>query len=357
MTTKRIVLSGAAMLISAIVLAAAAQRLLQPKYMSDVVEGNLIADYYESNYTHDVLFVGDCEVYENVSPVRLWEQYGIPSYIRGSAQQLICHSYYLLKDSLRYETPKVVFFNVLSMKYDTPQNEAYNRMSLEGMKWSPSKVHAIQASMTEEENFASYVFPILRYHSRWSELTADDFRYYFGVEPNFFSGYYLRADVKSAENVPTGRPLEDYGFGDVCWEYLDKMRMLCEEKGVKLVLMKAPSLYPYWYDEWNEQIVAYAEQHGLVYINFLEEKLLAQTGIDFATDTYDAGLHLNVYGAEKLSDWLGAYMQEQYALSDRRGDAALDAYWAEIAERYDAELARQLQNLEQYGSIHEPETT
>ena len=129
------------------------QRLLLPKYVTDVVEGALIAEYYEEEKDHDVVFIGDCEVYENFSPVVLWEEYGINSYIRGSAQQLIWQSYYLLEDTLRYEKPDVVVFNVLSMKYNEPQKEAYNRMSLEGMRWSSSKVKAIQASMTKEEEF------------------------------------------------------------------------------------------------------------------------------------------------------------------------------------------------------------
>ena len=53
------------------------QKLVQPKYMSDVVEGRLIAEYYDEEKDHDVIFVGDCEVYENFSPKVLWEEYGI----------------------------------------------------------------------------------------------------------------------------------------------------------------------------------------------------------------------------------------------------------------------------------------
>ena len=107
-----------------------AQALLMPKYMSNVKEGALIAEYYKAPKNNDVIFIGDCEVYENISPVTLWQEYGITSYIRGSAQQLIWQSYYLLEETLRYETPKAVVFNVLSMKYNEPQNEAYNRCLL-----------------------------------------------------------------------------------------------------------------------------------------------------------------------------------------------------------------------------------
>ncbi|MCQ2417294.1 MAG: SGNH/GDSL hydrolase family protein [Oscillospiraceae bacterium] len=345
------ILAGTAMLVTAGVMLAALQRLFQPKYMSDVVEGNLIADYYNSGMNHQVLFVGDCEVYENFSPVTLWEEYGISSYIRGSAQQLIWQSYYLLEDTLRYEKPDVVIFNVLSMKYGEPQNEAYNRMSIEGMRWSKSKIDNIKASMTEEESFLSYVFPILRYHSRWSELTEEDFRYYFDVEPNFFGGYYMRADVKPAENVPTARPLTDYAFSENSWNYLEKMMQLCAENHIKLILIKAPSLYPFWYDQWDQQIEEFAEQYHLPYINFLDENMLEQTGIDFAEDTYDGGLHMNVYGAEKLSCWMGDYLVNRQGVRSHSDNQKLAEEWSEISERYYAELNRQLENLELYGNV------
>ena len=68
------------------------QRLLTPKYVDDVVEGAFIAEFYEEEMSHDLLFIGDCEVYENFSPAVLWQDYGINSYIRGSAEQYIWQS-------------------------------------------------------------------------------------------------------------------------------------------------------------------------------------------------------------------------------------------------------------------------
>ncbi|MGN0426194.1 MAG: SGNH/GDSL hydrolase family protein [Agathobacter sp.] len=318
------------------------QRLLVPKYASGVVEGALVAEYYEQeNKDFDVLFVGDCEVYENFSPAELWKEYGINSYIRGSAEQYIWQSYYLLEDSLRYHTPKVVVFNIQSLQFNESQSEAYNRMSLEGMKWSKSKVDAIHASMKEEENFIDYVFPILRYHSRWSELSWDDVKYMFQSPKVSFNGYFMRVDTKAAENVPAGRPLADYSFGENAWKYLDMMRQLCEENGIQLVLIKAPSLYPYWYPEYDEQVVEYANEYGLPYINFIE--LADEIGIDYTTDTYDAGLHMNLSGAIKLSDYLGKVLVEEYNVPDRRNDKEISQIWEQNLIEYEAEIDRQIE--------------
>ena len=330
------------------------QKLLVPKYMTGIVEGAMIAEYYEEEHDHDVVFIGDCEVYENFTPALLWEEYGINSYIRGSAQQLIWQSYYLLEETLKYETPDVVIFNVLSMKYNVPQNEAYNRMTLDGMKWSMSKVNSIRASMMDDEQFLDYVFPILRYHTRITELTEDDVKYMFRKDKVTFNGYYMRVDEKPAENVPKGRPLADYSFGETAYEYLDKITSLCKEKGVQLILVKAPSLYPYWYEEWEVQMEEYARENNLVYINFLE--LVEECGLDFATDTYDGGLHLNLSGAEKTTRWLGEFLATEVGLASRRGEQKLETAWEQKLSAYYEEMDRQTKEWQEKQAIEQENT-
>ena len=313
------------------------QMLVMPKYMTTSRDGALIAEYYNETTDHDVIFIGDCEVYECFTPPTLWQEYGITSYVRGSAQQLIWQSYYLLEETLRRETPKAVVFNVLSIKYGEPQSEAYNRMTLDGMKWSQSKIGAINASMTEEENFLSYVFPLLRFHSRWSDLTQEDWQYLFHRDTVSHNGYLMQTGVSPKTSNRVGIPLADYTLPEIGFEYLEKMRALCEEKGVEFILVKAPTnnWKYYWYDEWEAQIVAWANEKNVEYYNFIP--LDGEIGIDWNTDTYDAGVHLNVYGAEKLTSYFGKILVEKYGFSDRRGNAELDAVWSKKLEIYQKE--------------------
>lgn len=284
------------------------QRLVMPKYQSSLLEGALIREYYASPKTHDLLFFGDCEVYESFSPQILEEETGLSSFIRGSASQRIWQSYYLMEETLSYETPDIFVFNVLAMQYDEPVREEYNRMTLDGMRWSKSKLCSIQASKNPDESLLSYLFPLLRYHDRWSELTAEDVTYLFHTRPVSEQGYLPQEGVKPAGTIPEGKPLADYQFPKRCYSYLDRMRMLCEEHGITLILVKAPSLYPYWYPEWEDQIKAYAKAYELPYFNFLEN--IQEIGLDYQTDTYDAGLHLNRTGAEKLTRYFARCLKE-----------------------------------------------
>ena len=328
---KRIIVTVCAILVTVIILGFL-QALVRPKY-TDNREGALVGEYYSSTLDHDVVFVGDCEVYETFVPAILWEEYGIRSYVRGSAQQLPWQSYYLLEDVFKNEKPKAVVFNVYALKYGKPQSEEFNRMTLDGMKWSGAKWNAIKASMTEEENMLDYVFPILRYHSRITELNGDDLRYIVKDPPSVSdSGYLMQTEIvpMTSDQSELVRGLSDYTLPKTAMEYLEKMRVLCEENGSELILVKAPtnSWRYWWYDEWNEQIEEYAQKNDLAYYNFIPE--CENIGIDWSADTYDAGAHLNVYGAEKMTRYFGEILKTSHGFS---GDSE-SAEWDELSKAY-----------------------
>ncbi len=432
---KKIALGGISLVV-AVALFLGLQRLVVPKYAGDTpLEGNFTAEYYGEDTQHDVIMVGDCEVYENFDPMVLWKEYGITSYIRGNAQQLVWQSYYLLEDTLRYEKPKMVIYNVQSLTHGEPQREEYNRMCLDGMKWSKTKADAIRASMCKGENFLDYVFPILRYHSRITDLTKNDVKYFLEPRKITHNGYYMRidtlpasqsdvadpswllgteeekkaaqsgeneiddpwaeidergedgadaseteeedstdveedsiddpwADIEGAEESDgeDGSNLVEPGadaakssaegdkeFSAYAMKYLDKMRKLCEKEGIKLLLVKAPSLAPQWYEGQNQQVLDYAEKYGLDYVNFYE--LLKETGIDYETDSYDGGLHMNYSGARKLSRYLGRYLKRHMKWEDHRDDANLSKVYEEKLRFQEEMKEAQQRELDRYGEI------
>jgi len=159
----------------------------------------------------------------------------------------------------------------------------------------------------------------------------------------------MRIDTKPVEYLPDPVPLADYSYSDICWEYLDKMRDLCKEKGITLILIKSASCYPYWFEEWDEQIKDYADKNDLTYVNFLEHQ--EETGIDYTTDTYDAGLHLNLSGAEKSSAWFGTILKDQPGVTDRRSDSALTEKWEKKITFYEEMKASQQKQLDETGAV------
>jgi hypothetical protein len=188
--------------------------------------------------------------------------------------------------------------------------------------------------MTEDETLASYLFPLLRYHSRWDELSAEDWEYLFDRDTVSHNGYLMQTEIRGGQSSVTPDRLEEAELPETSMEYLDRMRALCEENGIEFVLIKAPTndWKYHWYDEWDAQISQYAERNGLRYYNFIG--LDGEIGLDWSTDTYDVGVHLNVYGAEKLTAYFGEILTRELGLTSRRGEEKTEALWQEKLDAY-----------------------
>ena len=293
-------------------------RLVAPKYVDTLIEGSLTRDYYESPKDHELIVLGDCEVYSAVNPNVLFENHGIKAFNRANAQQTILQSYYLLKETLNYETPKYVMLSVGALR-TKEKNEAYNRLLLDDMKWSKEKVELIKATRTDGETYLSYVFKLLRYHSRIVQLTKEDIvRLPFNNGMVTHSGFIINKNVVPLENLPTKRVLNDYSFDETNIEYLDKIVKLCEDNNIKLILFKSISEYPYWYTQYDDYLTIYAQKNNLDYYNF--NKDIKKIGINYNTDTYDGGMHLNLDGANKFSKYLGDVLTSKYEFTNGKGD-------------------------------------
>ena len=347
----RILGTAAALVCIAIALLAfiCVQNLLTPKYQRGVIEGSFTEEYYKEKIPHEVIFFGDCDVYENYSPVELYQKYGISSYIRGNSEQYMWQTYYMIRDTLRTETPKVVVISVHGLQSGTQPKEAYNRMTLDGMQWTPDKVNAIRESMTEGETFLSYVFPILRYHDRWSELTSTDWNHVFAKDITSHNGYYMRCDIMPQGEFPPAIPLMDYSFDDKSMEYLRKSIDLCKERGIGVVLVHAPIIYPTWYDEWDRQVKDLAAEKDVPYFNYIEH--IEDIGLDMSHDTYDAGMHLNIYGAEKMADYIGEWLKSSYDLKDMRDVPDVSRVYEDKIRFYESMRNDQLSEIEKYGQL------
>lgn len=311
-------------------------RLVMPKYDSEITEGALIGAYYESDSPHEVIFIGDCEVYEGFSPVTLFNEYGISSFVRGTPQQLLWQSRYILEETLDRETPRVIVLSICAVRYGEPQSEAYNRMTLDGMKWSRSKLRAILAGKTDEEQVITYFFPLLRYHERITELTGADITYLFKRPDIGFNGYLMHTQTEPYVWLPADTGIAA-PISERCWQELEAIVALCREKGVTLILVKSPSLFPYWPESYDEAVRAFAEEHGVLYLNANDHE--TETGIDWSTDTCDGGMHLNVIGAEKYTRWFCEKALLPLGLTDFRDDAAVAAEYGALSERYEAAKA------------------
>ena len=111
--------------------------------------------------------------------------------------------------------------------------------------------------------------------------------------------------------------------------YLRAFDRFCEERGVALILVSTPSTtnWDYYY---HNGVTIMAEALDIPYIDM---NLMSQEiPIDWQTDNYDGGDHLNYYGATKVTSYMGEYLHNTGLFTDKRGDAAFQQWDLALAD-------------------------
>lgn len=297
----------------------------------------------------DVIFLGTSLTLDDISPMKIYETTGIKSYNLSSSGQPISLSYFILKTILQTQTPRVVVLDVSSLyRIDAIVAWRYvvDNLTLDKNLLDMSREYNNIFS-EKGENALNVIFPLLKYHMRWNELTRNDF-IRFQPDSYYSMGYYLESPV-----TPGSATIEDIdSIAKVVYEnrnisqvpqiqeehlsYLERIYEICKKNNIELILIKVPSLvYPqdsYGRISWNQftynQMCTIAEEMGLTYIDMNYD---VDTGVDFKIDSVDGGVHLNIRGAEKVSAFLGAYLTEHYALDQQQNEV-----WEKEAVLYDS---------------------
>lgn len=303
------------------------------------------SEFYEMEKdTVDVLFLGTSHSYCGFSPQEFYDRCGIRSYNLGTSRQSIWLSYYWLKEALKTQKPKIV---VQELYYagGSNENEASVQKGLSFMKWSRNKAEAVSTAVEEypELSFKSFIFPNMRFHGRWNELTAEDFPLPEIRDTGALKGYAPtlerlgETEYKLIREADDGKK-NDEGSGFEYWpetaeeaqwpdlskEYMDKITALCKEKGITLVLVKTPSARG-WSMEDHNAAKSYARENGLAFYDLNTLKYYKAMNYDISVDNKDEG-HANIWGAAKIADLLGNLL-----ISEQNAPSIKDKQWEETA--------------------------
>lgn len=249
--------------------------------------------------TIDVIAVGNSECATAIAPMVLWREQGITAYNCGTAGQRLYETLHYLQQAFENQNPSVVI-----LETDTIFQEC--------------KLSDYLFAKLEER------IPLLRYHDRWKSLREEDLGAVEYTWQDEAKGHMFYLETEAA--CPGDYMKPDEGVRQAAkWnrQCLKEILALCEEKGAQLLLVSAPSAFN-WNSVNHNGIQALAAEFGLVYLdlNLMPEEV----PINWETDTKDGGDHMNAWGAEKVSVYLGGYLAEHYPLADHRGENGYESW-------------------------------
>lgn len=327
-----------AFLVAVVLTFAGMEYVLSFKYLDSTFKADSF--YKQEENTVDVLVLGSSHAYQGLNTAVFWQEYGIAAFNFCGAAQPIWNTYYYLEEALKTQTPKVIIFDTYYLHMSEDFSEAsFAIKNTYGLKWSETKIEAIKASFDTQEDDKQYLFEILQYHSRYSDLNKTDFFTYQGNKDMYenHKGFYCYFNSSAV----TERDLSNVVYLNYMTEksqfYYRKIFELAKEKNIPIIAVAIPfNAEPYHQAYFNEAKII-AEEYNAPFYNFNTD-YKAQLGIDYSTDFAD-NQHLNYLGNTKLTRFFGELLTNEYNVPDRRGDATYSSWEADAQVFY-----KQLEN-------------
>lgn len=340
----------------------AATKLLMPTWFLWNTDNTVKGIYKEPENRIQVLFLGSSSVVNGISPMILYKNNGFCAYNLGTPEQPLLSSYYWLQEieRLHPETLHTVILDTYFLFNKEASFEA-NEKALTYMRLSPLKKEAFQACAEQYGNInvLNYLFPISAYHSRWAQVNEDDIDGYTGERNYYYSrGQNVSFSMAFKTSNPDEMEIPDYGItreSDYTEEeyqkildngspdYLQKIRDFCNERQLNLVLIGLP--HPAYRDLHHDAVQYYCDANSIPFLDFNLTEIQEEIGFNMAYDMMNP-THPNYMGAEKITDYIGSFLEASYHIEDVRNNRDY-AYLAEQAEDYaEFEAIAELQRCE-----------
>lgn len=255
----------------------------------------------------DTVFIGTSHQFCSIDADLLYEEYHINSFMLATSAQTVPMSYYAAMEAIELQHPEKIVFEVLYCTNDfrtvTPE---MSHTFFDGMPMCKARKMAID-DLIEPKQRIYYYLNFGRYHSRWKNLTQDDFQ----VPAASPRGTFYSEKVAYNQSIPVIPREGKEEMTEEMFLYFEKLVELCRENNVKLILYAAPFNALYDDESMREDLFRrqrifnwigdYAMQEDIPFHNLFYE--LDEIGLDGERDFMDTQ-HLNCYGQEKLTRYM-----------------------------------------------------
>lgn len=297
-------------------------------------------NYKKTNF--DVIFMGTSHTYNSVLSQEIWDIANITSYNWGSSCCTIPLDYYILKQICNYTTPKLVVIDLYGLvEYDSLGNGKYRpdildqyRVQFDAFPLSKIKYEAVNDVFDDYDKRVDFLFNLAIYHNRWKEIEKDNFKP--RDIPQFGSAFILGHKEVEYE-LYSGEKIE---INSKCAEYIPKLCDFCNDNNIKILFTYLP-----FTPKESEVNVAYSFEDFLEnypdadYLNMLDLGIL-----NYKTDMYVDGSHLNHMGAQKTTEFLANYLKNNYPELVSTDKKVIDFWNAKYEDYVEYKISRFQEN-------------
>lgn len=302
--------------------------------------------YAEPKDTIDVVMIGSSPVYPFYAAPKMWGEYGFTAYPLASNVQRPKAAVYLVKEALKTQTPDLFVFEMRMFTYkdsNLAENMAYTRGVTDNLKYSANRFALINALVDDPAERYAYYFDIFKYHSNWKTIILPDQYTAFAYERlHPMKGYVMNDAVVPGESIDFGDLQDTMPIPEEQEEILRNLLEYLKENNLEALFIVSPMVLNAELQMQFNYMEEIVDSYGCHYLNLND--YVEEMGIDFATDYYDGGSHVNASGSEKCTAFLGEYINSNYHLEDKRGNSAYNT-WDEAYGYWQAEQEKALERI------------
>lgn len=307
--------------------------------------------YSERDNSYDVICIGGSATFVYYAPLKSWEDHGIVSY--DYAADTVQPELYktMIKEVLKTQKPKLIVIDARAFQYrdkdnldSQPPDEVSYRNTLTGMRLSQSKIEFINQNVGTqiEDKKLSYYFDLIKYHDNIVQFNSNNIKMMLGKYKDPNNGFYFVPKVEKIEQYDFKTDKKKAVSNDTESIIIDLLDYI-DSTGIDYLFTVSP------YAEKKEHKITFnyvqeiIEGRGYKFIDCNE--YTEQMGLDYLTDLYNEN-HVNIFGAEKYTDYLNQYILENYSIPNRKDDvnySFMNAYlcdWKNDVEKTKSKITK-----------------
>ena len=293
-------------------------------------KNNAMGLYAEKENSLDMVYIGGSSCYVYWEPLRAWNEYGFTSYNFSHdtmAPQTIEH---YIKETLKYQKPDLFVVDIKPFEYAENiykeekilHGEVPIRNSTDTIKYSLNRFNLINAGVEKFSERPSYYFDFIKYHNNY--LFSTYYRYHVlnnvsftNEKENAYKGFDFIERQEDVTLNDNSNVIEESKISNEVNDILISLLRYCQDEELNVLFVVCP------YVETSKEKKTY---------NYLE-RIVKEYGFDFidANDHYDElkfdekldfynTSHVNIFGADKYTDYLGNYIISNYSFSEKEID-------------------------------------
>ena len=269
--------------------------------------------FYETeDNTIDVLFYGSSHSQCTINSAILYDKYGIVSNNLSAGGQSLSTTYYSMLESLKTQKPEVMVVELVFTSWEKDTNIGNIYRNTVNLKYSSNFFENVNAIVPKEQQEDVILkWPV--FHTRYKEITKQDF-----VDDKYFNRGYCGSWVIAEQQRPSAcDDTKLMKIGEDKEIVLQKMIDLAKENDIQLLFYVAPFILTETNQEKFNYVEDFCEKQNVEFINFNSISISEQIGLDYTKDFREES-HLNNYGSEKVTEYIGEILTNNYEVTQRK---------------------------------------